>query len=169
MPRLWDATGFVEAPINNLMDGDLKIDVTVSPPVLYARQSGAWITLTSGGGGEVNTASNVGVAGIGLFKQKSGVDLQFKKINAGSSKIVITDDVGNSEVDVDVSPGAIALDTLGATSDTSTLNASTAAHGLCPKFPGGTSTFLRADGTFAAPGGSGLTHPETMSRLSLSF
>jgi len=54
-------------------------------------------------GGEVNTASNVGTAGIGVFKQKTGVDLEFKKINAGSTMVTITDDTGNNEVDVDLS------------------------------------------------------------------
>jgi hypothetical protein len=43
------------------------------------------------------------------------------------------------------------LDDFGATDDNTDLNASTAKHGLMQKFPGGTSTFLRADGTFAAP------------------
>jgi len=60
-----------------------------------------WIAVGgSGGGGEANTASNIGTAGVGLFKQKSGVDLQFKKLNTSSSKISITDDTGNDEVDV---------------------------------------------------------------------
>lgn len=62
-------------------------------------------SLPTGGGGEANTASNVGTAGVGIFKQKSGIDLQFKKVNAGSAKVTITDDVGNSEVDVDVVTG----------------------------------------------------------------
>lgn len=61
-------------------------------------------TLPGGGGGEANTASNVGVGGVGVFKQKTGVNLEFKKLNAGSSKVTITEDVANNEVDVDVVP-----------------------------------------------------------------
>ncbi len=64
-------------------------------------------------GGEVNTASNVGTAGVGVFKQKTGVDLEFKKINAGSSKVTITDDAGNSEVDIDVAEANLMLSNLG--------------------------------------------------------
>jgi hypothetical protein len=66
---------------------------------LEAYENGAWGSM---GVGENNTASNVGTAGVGIFKQKTGVDLEFKKINAGSSKITITDDVGDDEVDIDV-------------------------------------------------------------------
>ena len=57
-----------------------------------------------GGGGEINTASNVGVGGVGVYLQKSGVDLQFKNINAGSNKITVTNDPTNKEVDIDVAP-----------------------------------------------------------------
>lgn len=48
------------------------------------------------------TASNVGTAGTGIFKQKTGNDLEFKKLNAGSNKISITDDVANDKIDIDV-------------------------------------------------------------------
>ncbi len=47
------------------------------------------------------------------------------------------------------------LDALSAPDDNTTLDATTAKHGLCPKFPGGTTNFLRADGSFAAPPGGG--------------
>lgn len=69
-------------------------------------------TISGGGSGEANTASNLG-SGVGVFKLKSGIELQFKSINAGSNKVSITDDTGNDEIDIDINPGNI---------DTSSLN-----------------------------------------------
>ena len=57
--------------------------------------------------GEANTASDGGAGGVGLTLAKSGVDLPFKNINSGSSKISITDDLTNDEVDIDIVPGNI--------------------------------------------------------------
>lgn len=51
------------------------------------------------GSGEANTASNVGSAGVGVFKQKTLVDLEFKKLNAGTG-ISINDDTPNSKIDI---------------------------------------------------------------------
>jgi hypothetical protein len=149
----------------------------------YLRADGTWAT-PPGGSGEANTASNVGTTGVGIFKQKSGVDLQLKKINAGSAKVTVTDDTGNDEVDVNVVTGtdansvcvgndsrlsdartptshatshrsgggdAIKLDDLSAPDDNTDLDASTSKHGLLKKLGGGTTNFLRADGSWAAP------------------
>jgi len=52
--------------------------------------------------GESNTVSNIGGGGVGVFKQKSGIDLQFKNLNARSNKIVVSDDTANNEIDFDV-------------------------------------------------------------------
>ena len=62
------------------------------------------------GSGETNTASNQGTAGVGVFYQKSGEDLQFKNINAGSAKITVTDDTSNNEIDIDF--GTVSIDDL---------------------------------------------------------
>ncbi len=50
---------------------------------------------------------------------------------------------------------AIKLDDLAAPDDNTDLDASTTKHGLLKKLPGGTVNFLRADGAFAEPPGSG--------------
>ncbi len=72
------------------------------------------ITLTgaliSPPGGEINTASNVGAGGEGLFKQKNGADLEFKNINAASERVVVTQDGGNDEIDIDVDETKLNLD-----------------------------------------------------------
>jgi len=44
---------------------------------------------------------------VGVFDQKAGLDLQFKNINAGSSKVTVTDDAANTEIDIDIDPGEI--------------------------------------------------------------
>jgi len=51
------------------------------------------------------------------------------------------------------------LDTLGVPTDVTTLNATTGLHGLLPKLGGGTTNFLRADGTWATPPGTGGSVP----------
>jgi hypothetical protein len=52
--------------------------------------------------GEVNTASNANTAGVGVYKQKTGVDLEFKGINPASSRITAVDTPATSTVDIDV-------------------------------------------------------------------
>ncbi len=50
---------------------------------LYVDASGYLIVSLEGGAGEANTASNLG-AGSQVYKAKSGVDLQFRSLTAGS-------------------------------------------------------------------------------------
>ena len=64
-------------------DGD-EIDVTIAS--------------AGGGGGEANTASNQG-SGSGWFKTKTGVDLEFKSLVLGSSKLSVVSNTNDLTVD----------------------------------------------------------------------
>jgi hypothetical protein len=46
--------------------------------------------------------TNIGTAGVGVFKSLLNSLFQFKKINVGSSRLTILDDTGNNEVDLDL-------------------------------------------------------------------
>jgi len=50
------------------------------------------------------------------------------------------------------------LDDAAAPDDNTDLNSSTSKHGLCPKLGGGTTNFLRADGSWAEPPGATAAH-----------
>lgn len=75
----------------------------------FLRDDRVWVA-GGPGGGEVNTASNVGASGVGVFKQKTDVDLEFKQITAGSAKVTIVDDTGNDTVELDVDADEIVAD-----------------------------------------------------------
>ena len=49
-------------------------------------------------GGEVNTASNAGTGGIGVFYQKSIYDLQFKNLRSADGHLILTDDTSRHEI-----------------------------------------------------------------------
>lgn len=101
---------------DTVISGQIPIDLASAPTdgyvLTYNATSGKYEASATGAAGETNTASNVGTGGVGVFKQKSGVDLEFKKINAASSKVTIADDTGNDEVDIDISEASINHDNL---------------------------------------------------------
>jgi len=51
--------------------------------------TGTEYDLTAGAGGESNTASNVGSVGTGIYKQKTGVDLELYKLNSTNNLLTI--------------------------------------------------------------------------------
>jgi hypothetical protein len=136
----------LNAKPNNLIQlGDVVITAPIDGQALvYDSSTTKWVNETishsggggggGGGNGEINTASNVGTAGVGIFKQKTEFNLEFKKVNAGSNKISITDDTTNSEVDIDVNEANLTLGNLagivpvskGGTGSTNATNALTA-------------------------------------------
>lgn len=89
--------------------------------ISYSDSSGGFVLSSLAGlsgSGEVNTASNVNTAGIGVFKQKTGEDLEFRGINVGSAKLTITNDTANNEIDIDF--GSVSIDDLSDVDTTST-------------------------------------------------
>jgi len=54
-----------------------------------------------------------------------------------------------------IAQSTLLLDDFGTPGDNTDLNATTGHHGLLPKLGGGTTNYLRADGTWAEPSGSG--------------
>lgn len=58
-----------------------------------------WKDITQDSTGADNTASNVGT-GIDIFKQKTGIDLEFRGINASSNKLSAVLNADNIDVDV---------------------------------------------------------------------
>lgn len=53
-------------------------------------------------GGEINTASNIGQSGYGLYHEKVGVDLRFKNIVSANNQLVLTDDITHHNIIFDI-------------------------------------------------------------------
>lgn len=72
--------------------------------------SAKWIVYTpgTGGSGEVNTASNFGTVGVGLWKDKNVADLRFYKINPVDNKVTIALN-GTDRVDIGVDQANLAI------------------------------------------------------------
>ena len=85
-------TGF---PVfNDVLGSILRFNSISGIGAVTVSSNGNLITISGTDTGEVNTASNVGT-GNGWFKQKSGLDLQFKTITSGNNIVIInnTDDL----------------------------------------------------------------------------
>lgn len=83
----------------NLIElSDVDLDTPEDSQVLtYDETSGKWINANSSSSGEINTASNTGT-GAGVFKAKTGVDLAFRKIKAGTG-VTITENADDITID----------------------------------------------------------------------
>lgn len=66
--------------------------ISAGGDLTYDPVTGVMSYTAPAGSGEANTASNVGTVGAGVFKQKTGVDLEFRKIVAGTN-VTITEGV----------------------------------------------------------------------------
>ena len=66
LPKLTTGERDALTPVNGM------VIYNTTATTVQAYQAGAWGTI---GGGESNTASNVGTAGVGVFKKKAELDL----------------------------------------------------------------------------------------------
>lgn len=105
-------------------------------PALGTPSSG---TLTNATGLPIST----GVSGLG-----TGVATVLATPSSANLRSALTDETGTGVA-------VFATDPTFTLTDVTTNNATTSQHGWLPKLGGGTTNFLRADGTWAAPGGSG--------------
>lgn len=112
----------------------------------FLRADGTWSAPPGGGGDNdkvgVDTGATPGYLGAAAGDGVLRVGSQLSYVDGGDF------------ITLDVAEANIKLDDLGVPDDNTDLNASTSKHGLLPKLGGGTSNFLRADGTWAAAGGS---------------
>lgn len=116
----------------------------------YDSTSGKWINFTPSYQAQPTTLSNVGSAGIGIYKQRVGDDCEIKKVNAASSKLSITDDTGNSKIDFDVSEAG--LSRVGNLSGIIRGNGSSPFTAIGLGNPGEVLTNVAGTPQFAAPG-----------------
>lgn len=132
--ELISAFVFVE---EGTVNGDSGWLCTVDPGKLLETDPVTWVQFSQAG---TVTGSNIGSAGTGIFKQKSGTVLQFKKLNAGSTKVTITDDTGNDKIDIDVAQANLDHGSIGGLGDddhtqyvhTTTNRTITAQHSFSP-------------------------------------
>lgn len=92
---------------NDLSDGGGSIDAANDYMLIYDSSAGLNKKINPEDLTNAITASNEGAAGVGVFKQKTGNNLEFKNISIGSPKVTVTDDTSNNEIDIDVDSGKI--------------------------------------------------------------
>lgn len=119
----YDSKGLVtagaDAGLDDLSDviiGTPVSDTSATLRILADPNTDGTYTVTdwtppTGGGGEANTASNVGTDGVGVFDAKVGVDLQFRNIAPASNKITVT--LNGEDIDLDITEANLTLSNIG--------------------------------------------------------
>lgn len=145
-----DSSGFVFAlALDDLTDVDTTGET--DGDVLMLDSSGLWVPAA---------LDSSGISGIVVQENDATVSAAATTLDFGNGLDVTESPAGEANITVD--PSEIKLDDLGTPDDNTDLNASTSVHGLLRKLPGGTTTFLRGDGSFASvtsSGGGGDSRP----------
>lgn len=109
-----DNGNFTTQPIVAASINGAAITSSGSGGTLYLDDAGNYSAPPSGGGGEINTASNVG-SGEGVFKQKNNSDLQFKSFESSGSALSVSS--GANSVTYTLNDAAFATAAQGTTAD----------------------------------------------------
>ena len=72
--------------------------------------------------GEANTASNIGTTGVGVYKSKTGVTLEFKKLANGGSVLTIAENVLNDTIEFNINQATSSSDGYLSSTDWNTFN-----------------------------------------------
>jgi hypothetical protein len=124
-------------------------DVTGAALAFRTLVAGAGITITqvgdtlelestAAGGGEVNTGSNVGVDGTGVFDGKVGADLQFRHIAAlAGGGLQVDFDAGQNDIDISIATSGVTQTKIADGHVTLTKLADIAQHTLLGRFGAG--------------------------------
>lgn len=80
--------------------------------VVVGTTAQVWTQTEAGGGGESNTASNVNSEGVGIFKQKAGIDLQFNGVVSTNSFLTVALNVATNAIRFTVNEAALTLNNL---------------------------------------------------------
>jgi len=67
----------------------------------YGKKSVQVGNLPTGSGAD-NTASNIGTNGVGVYDSKDGIDIRFRNIAPASTKLTVSLDATNNDIDIDV-------------------------------------------------------------------
>lgn len=113
----WDEVGAFNS---QSVQVDILIDLEVGDVIQFRRDPGLATGGSGGGSGEANTASNIG-SGSSVFKNKVGVDLQFRRLNAGAG-VTITENLNDITI---TSAPSTALSNVATTASNYTLSPST--------------------------------------------
>ena len=119
--------------------------------LLYVCDPANSYVLVTGGSGAPTTATYITQVVDGTLSNEQALGL----LNTGIMKNTTTTGVISiATAGSDYALPTQATDTFGALSDSTTNDSTTVQHGFLPKLGGGTTNFMRADGTWATPAGA---------------